>query len=237
VPQEPDDSPGPARRQPDQYRPWTRRQVRTADSWPTGRDQPVSVALSPVGDRLALSVGQRLSVRDITDSSHVTHIPIACALAPGLAWSPGGDKLAFRDDAGWGRGRTWRNEAPPRRTEPRMLPGRVTLTVIGPNREAIWEQVLSRKGTAGSHPEGVNLALSPSGHLLACTTGTSAVWVFETATGRQVRRFDDHAQTVTGISWIDDERVLSASTARRCGYGAWTTRCPPSSWRPSRRRG
>ena len=30
--------------------------------------------------------------------------------------------------------------------------------------------------------------------------------------GRQVRRFDDHTQTVTGISWIDDERVLSAST-------------------------
>jgi GTPase SAR1 family protein/nucleotide-binding universal stress UspA family protein len=91
-------------------------------------------------------------------------------------------------------------------------PGRMTLMVIGPNRQAIWEEALTSKRNAGSHPEGVNLALSPSGHLLACTTGTSAVWVFETATGQQVRQFDDHTQTVTGVSWIDDERVLSAST-------------------------
>jgi WD40 repeat protein len=87
----------------------------------------------------------------------------------------------------------------------------MTLMVIRPNREVIWEEVLTGKRNASSQPEGVNLALSPSGDLLACTTGTSAVWVFETATGRQVRRFDDHAQTVTGVSWIDDERVLSAS--------------------------
>jgi GTPase SAR1 family protein len=235
VPPVPDAFTGPPRRQPDSYRPWTRRQVRTADSWQDRRDQPVSVALSPVGDRLALSVGRRLSVMDTTGSSHVTHIPVACALAPGLAWSPGGDKLAFRDDSGHGRVADLSGRDSSQDTESRMsalgpasamaflpdsdrlavleptLPGRMTLAVIGPNREAIWEEVLTTKRTAGSHPEGVNLALSPSGHLLACTTGTSAVWVFETATGREVRRFDDHVQTVTGVSWIDDERVLSAS--------------------------
>ncbi|MGD0699795.1 MAG: TIR domain-containing protein [Trebonia sp.] len=194
------------------------------------------MALSPVGDRLALSVGPRLSVLDITDGSRVTHLPVACALAPGLAWSPGGDKLAFRDDAGHGRVADLSVRASTQDTESRISalgpasamaflpdsdwlalleptsPGRMTLMVIGPNREAIWEEVLTRKRNAGSHPEGVNLALSPSGHLLACTTGTSAVWVFETATGQQVRRFDDHTQTVTGVSWIDDDRVLSAST-------------------------
>jgi GTPase SAR1 family protein/nucleotide-binding universal stress UspA family protein len=236
VPPEPDAFTGRARHQPDNYRPWTRRQVRTADSWHDRRDQPVSVALSPVGDRLALSVGQRLTVLDITDGSHVTHIPVACALAPGLTWSPGGGQLAFRDDAGHGRVADLSGRASSRQPEPRMSalgpasamaflpdgeglavlaptsPGQMMLTVIGPNREARWEEVLTRKRTASSHPEGVNLALSPSGHLLACTTGTSAVWVFETASGRQVRRFDDHAQTVTGVGWIDDERVLSAST-------------------------
>ena len=236
MPPETDAFIGRARRQPDNYRPWTRRQVRTADSWHDRRDQPVSVALSPVGDRLALSVGQRLTVLDITDSSHVTHIPVACALAPGLTWSPGGGQLAFRDDAGHGRVADLSGRASSRQAEARMSalgptsamaflpgsdrlavlaptsPGQMMLTVIGSNREAIWEEVLTRKRTASSHPEGVNLALSPSGHLLACTTGTSAVWVFETASGRQVRRFDDHAQTVTGVGWIDDERVLSAST-------------------------
>ena len=227
---------GPARRPPDNYRPWTRRQVRSAGSWQDRRDQPVSVTLSPVGDRLALSIGRRLSVLDITGSSHVTQIPVACALAPSLTWSPAGDKLAFRDDSGHGRVADLSGRDSSQDTESRMsafgpasamaflpdgdrlavleptLPGRMTLTVIGPNRQALWEEVLTTKRNAGSHPDGVNLALSPGGHLLACTTGTSAVWVFETATGRQVRRFDDHAQTVTGVSWIDDERVLSAST-------------------------
>jgi GTPase SAR1 family protein/nucleotide-binding universal stress UspA family protein len=111
--------------------------------------------------------------------------------ASSMAFLPDGDRLAVLEPTS---------------------PGRMTLMVIGPNRKAIWEEALTTKRNAGSHPEGVNLALSPSGRLLACTTGTSAVWVFETSTGRQVRRFDDHAQTVTGVSWIDDERVLSAST-------------------------
>ena len=35
--------------------------------------------------------------------------------------------------------------------------------------------------------------------------------MFDTATGQRVRQFDDHSQTVTGLSWLDDERLLSAS--------------------------
>src|SRR5215831_14778488 len=90
--------------QPEHHRPWSPAQVRVVDSWPTRRNQPVSVALSPTADRLALSVGQRLDVSAV--SGHVLGAPalqLACALAPGLAWSPGGDKLAFRDDQGKGQ--------------------------------------------------------------------------------------------------------------------------------------
>jgi GTPase SAR1 family protein len=90
--------------------------------------------------------------------------------------------------------------------------GQMALTVKRPNQEAIWGRELTKNLTSSYHTEAVNLAFSPDGHLLACTTGTSEAWVFDTATGRQVRRFDDHSQTVTGISWIDDERLLSAST-------------------------
>ena len=97
MPQESDGSTGPARRQPDNYRPWTRRQVRTADAWPTRRDQPVSVALSPVGDRLALSVGQRIRILGVSDDPRAAQpIKQTCALAPALTWSPGGDKLDHR---------------------------------------------------------------------------------------------------------------------------------------------
>src|SRR5207249_9832893 len=61
-------------------------------------------ALSPTGNRLALSVGQRLSVSDIDDGSRLQpRLQVSCALAPGLTWSPDGDKLAFRDDALQGR--------------------------------------------------------------------------------------------------------------------------------------
>ena len=236
MPQVSDGSTGPARRHPDKYRPWTRKQVRTAESWPTRRDQPVSVALSPVGDRLALSVGQRIRILGLSDDPRaVQQLKQTCALAPGLTWSPGGDRLAFRDDDGQGRVIDLSGHVSFQEAERRMLalgpasamafipdsdrlavlaaslPGRMTLMVIGPNREVIWDQVLTRKRMSSSHPEGVNLAVSPAGHLLACTTGTSAVCVFDTATGEQVRQFDDHSQTVTGLSWIGDEWLLSAS--------------------------
>jgi len=196
----------------------------------------VSVALSPVGNRLALSVGQRIRILDVSDGdSAAQQLKQSCALAPGLTWSPAGDKLAFRDDDGRGRIIDLAGHVSFQEAERRMLalgsasamafipdgdrlavlsapvPGRMTLAVIGPNQEVIWEQVLTRKRMSGSHPEGVNLALSPAGHLLACTTGTSVVWVFDTATGQQVRQFDDHSQTVTGLSWVGDESLLSAS--------------------------
>ena len=232
--QEPSSSSKPAR---DPYRPWTRRRVRVVDSWPNRRDQQVSVALSPPGDQLAISIGDRLSVLDIADGSGVTHqLPVACALTPGLTWSPGGDKLAFRGDDGQGRVAHLSGQAVPEGTEPRVsalgpasamaflpdggrlavlapsLPGRMTLRLIGLDREVAWERPLTRDRVAGYQLKGVSLALSPDGRLLACTTGTSTVWVFDTATGQEVRRFDDHTQTVTGVSWIDDASVLSAST-------------------------
>jgi WD40 repeat protein len=237
VHQEPGAFPKPARRQAGSYRPWTRSQVRVVDSWPTRRDQPVSVALSPAGDRLALSVGQRLSVSDLTDGSRVgPRLQLACALAPGLTWSPGGDKLGFRDDDGQGRLVQLPGPISSSGAEPRItalgavnamafvpdgdrlavltpsLPGRITLMLIKPNRDVIWERVLPRNRMSSYHPEGVNLALSPDGRSLACTTGTSTVWVFDTATGTPVRQFDDHSQTVTGLGWIDDEWILSAAT-------------------------
>ncbi|MBO0801797.1 MAG: TIR domain-containing protein [Nocardiopsaceae bacterium] len=205
------------------------------DAWPTRRDHPVSVALSPAGDRLALSVGQRITIQGTGDDPRaVQPLGQTCALVPGLTWSPNGDRLAFRDDDGQGRVIDLRGDASSQE-ESRIMslgpasamafipdtdrlavlaassPGRMVLMVAEPNGEALWEYVLTRKRMSGSHPEGASLALSPDGHRLACTTGTSSVWVFDTATGQRVRQFDDHSQTVTGLSWIDDEWLLSAS--------------------------
>jgi GTPase SAR1 family protein len=218
----------------DACRPWARWQVRSVDAWPTRRDQPVSVALSPTGGRLALSVGRRLTISDIIDGSRIEPLhKLDCAPAPGLTWSPGGDTLAFRDGNGQGRLIEASGLASPAGAgtlgpvnamafapdSDRLailapsLQGRMTLMLMlmKPNREVVWEQALVKNRTSGYHTEAVNLAFSPDGRLLACTTGTSAVWVFDTSTGQQVRRFDDHTQTVTGVSWIDDDRVVSAS--------------------------
>ena len=207
-----------------------------ADAWPTRRDQPVSVALSPTGNRLALSVGQRLSVSDIAYGSRLQpRLQMACALSPALTWSPDGDKLAFRDDGLQGRLVDLSGPAAPSGAEAPAqalgaansiafipgsdrlailvpsLPGRMTLRLIKPDREVIWERVLTRNRMPTHSIEGVSLALSPDGRLLACTTGTSVVWVFDVATGEPVRRFEDHSQTVTGLSWIDEEWILSSS--------------------------
>jgi GTPase SAR1 family protein/nucleotide-binding universal stress UspA family protein len=203
--------------------------VRVADSWPDRRDQPVSVALSPAGDLLALSVGQRLSVSGITNDSPAQQpLQLSCALAPGLTWSPDGAKLAFREEGGQGRIVDLSGPVPQLQVfgsasamafapdGDRLavlapsLPGRMTLMMIGPDRETIWERVLTRDRMSRSQPDGVNLVFSPDGKLLACTTGTSTVWVFDDA-GHQVRQFDDHSQAVTGLGWIDGESVLSVS--------------------------
>jgi GTPase SAR1 family protein len=225
-----------AQRPTGHYRPWSPGQVRVGDSWPTRRDQPVSVALSPAADHLALSVGQRLVVSPVSGLSvGLPVLHVTCALTPGLTWSPSGDKLAFRDDDGKGRlldlsdlpsaaGGEVRLEtlraanamafAP---ADDRLavlapsLPGRMTLTLLGPDRQAIWECAITRNRMHSHRFEGVNLAWSPDGRLLACTTGTSTVWVINASDGSPVGQFDNHSLTVTGLSWIDDDWILSAS--------------------------
>src|ERR1700722_12116684 len=214
--------------------PWLSGQVRVADSWPSRRDQPVSVALAPAGDRLALSVGQRLSVSPLVMAALGEPIhQLSCALSPGLSWSPSGDRLAFRDEEGNGRiidlsdrsrasndgiwmlGLTSVMAFAPNgdqlATLSPSLPGRMTLALIKPDRETIWELALTRNRMSGNHSEGINLAWSPNGRFLACTTGTSMVWLIDATDGGLVAQFDNHTLTVTGLSWIDDNWILSAS--------------------------
>jgi GTPase SAR1 family protein len=234
VPQGTDAFGNPAGRVP--YRSWTRGQVWVAGAWPDRRDQRVSVALSPGANRIALSVGHLLRVSDITDGAlGQSRLQRACALAPGLTWSPDGSRLAFRDEDGQGRlvdlsgplsslAAETRTQALGAATSLAFVPGgdrlamlvpsvpgRMTLKVVEPNRKVIWERALTRNPMAGNFAEGVNLAVSPDGSMLACTAGTSTVWVYETATGEPVRQFEDHAETVTGLSWIDDGWIVSAS--------------------------
>ncbi len=87
----------------------------------------------------------------------------------------------------------------------------MTLRLVKPDREVIWERALTRNRTSSHQLEGINLAWSPDGSLLACTTGTSTVWIFDSDAGQPVWQFDDHSQTVTGLGWLDDESIVSAS--------------------------
>jgi WD40 repeat protein len=228
------------RQRPQTHRPWSRTQVGIADSWPTKHGQPVSVALSPTADRLALSVGQRLSISAILDrqACGAPLYQLTCALAPGLAWSPTGDKLAYRDAEGRCRVLDLSAQVPVSgeaetellgvtstmafspegerlaRLAP-SLPGRMTLNLSGLRGEAFWESTLTRPRTSSYRSEGVNLAWSPDGKFLACTTGTSStastIWLVDASDGRPVTQFDHHSDTVTGLAWIDDDWVLSAS--------------------------
>jgi len=236
VQQEPGEFAIPAADQRGRFWPWTRGQVRVAGEWPARRDQLVSLALSPAGNRLAHSVGPRLGVSDTTDDTRAEYrLPVACALSPALAWSPDGGRLAFRDDGGQGRIVDLSGPLSAAGAQARIpglgaasalafvpgtdrlavlapsLPGQMALRLIRPDEGTVWERALPRNRTSGSRLEGVTLALSPDGSRLACTTGTSVVWVFDVATGRPLRQFDGHSQTVTGLAWIDGERVVTAA--------------------------
>jgi GTPase SAR1 family protein/nucleotide-binding universal stress UspA family protein len=205
------------------------------NSWPANRNQQVSVALSPSKEKLALSVGPQLKIFAITDDYRATELlQLTCAHAPGLAWAPDGERLAYRDDEGHGLVLDLTGSVTAADVESRTLdlgsasamafapdserlamlvpsmPGRMKITLVRPRHGGVWELSLARNKMS-NHTEGVSVAWSPNGTRLACTTGTTTVWVLDATTGELVRQFDGHTATVTGLSWVDDERVLSAS--------------------------
>jgi GTPase SAR1 family protein len=219
----------------EQYGPWSPSQVRTATSWPTRRDQPVNVALSPTADHLALSIGQQLNVCPVSGLSlGEPAARLSCALTPGLTWSPAGDKLAFRDEdgrcrlldlsrvdarpggeaimeLGGGSAMAFAPDSDRLVTLTPSLPGRMALTLFGTDRKAVWERVLTRNRMSSNRAEGVKLAWSPDGTRLACSTGTPLIWLIDAADGHVITQFPIHTKTVTGLSWMDDERIVSAS--------------------------
>lgn len=230
-----------APRHPEHHRPWSLGQVRVAGSWPTFQNLPVSVALSPTAECLAVSVGQQLHVARL--SGHSVSAPqlwLACAVAPRMAWSPDGAKLAFRDDDGIGRLLDMSGTVPTPDGQAMTeafgpasamafapsgdriavlapsLAGRMALTLRGPDLKPVWggtlpRDTLPRNLMPKSRLEGVNLAWSPDGKLLACTVGTPTVWLIDAADGRELGRFEHHSLTVTGLTWIDDDWIASAS--------------------------
>lgn len=227
----PEDGSAPDRRELNG--PWLPSQVHMARSWPTRRDQPVSVALSPTAEHLAWSVGQRLHVCPVSGPTLGEPIvQTACALTPGLTWSQAGDKLVFRDEDSRGRlldlgslpacpegesvmgpvgamafspdGRRLVTLTP-------SLPGRMTLKLLAADRSTVWERVLTRNRMSTNRHEAVKLAWSPDGTRLACTTGTPLIWLIDADNGQVIAQFQNHTKTVTGLSWMDDERIVSAS--------------------------
>jgi GTPase SAR1 family protein len=189
-----------------------------------------------MADRLALSVGQRLLISDITSRSLGSPLAsLPCAVSPNLMWSPIGDKLAFRDDGGKARVLDLSSPLPGAvgeyRTEtlgpasavafapdgsqvvklaPSLL-GRMTLTLFGADRSVAWERALTHDRPINNSPDRMKLAWSPDGKWLACATGTAAVWLIDAADGQVTASYTNHLMPVTGLSWIDNDWILSAS--------------------------
>ena len=56
--------------------------------------------------------------------------------------------------------------------------------MLSADRAPTWECVLTRNRMLSNRSEGINLAWSPDGRLLACTTGTSTIWLIDAAAAR-----------------------------------------------------
>jgi RNA polymerase sigma factor (sigma-70 family) len=121
--------------------------------------------------------------------------------------------LAFSPD-----GRTLYVGGPP--SDPECLHGRLRREALTA-RDVATGMVLQRfedplyrpdaPPTEGRHI--LALALSPDGRLLAISEGSShTVWIYETVSGRIVRRFEGHTSEIQGLAFTPDgSRVVSAS--------------------------
>ena len=256
----------PATGQPGRDGPWTSAQVRMATFWPGRRDQLVSVALSPTGDRLAHSVGPRLSVSSTAGNPRVEYrLPVLCGLSPGLTWSPDGTRLAFRDDSGQARVVDLSGLLSPGGAQARIpllgmasalafvpgddrvailapsLPGRMTLCLTRPDgdrpdRDAVWERTLPRNRTA-------RLAWTES---TSRCRPTGAGWPApqeHPTSGFLTPLPGGRGGSSTGTNRLSPAWPGSTTNGwspplrtRRSRCGAWMTRFPSPLWKRSRRR-
>ena len=257
-------STGASPRPPDKYRPWTRRQVRTADSWPTRRDQPVSVALSPAGDRLAL-VRRPADQRSWALSDDHPRGPAAQA---GLRAGARARLVAGRRQAGVpGRRRPGAGDRPVGHASapgggapdagsragerdglhPGRRPAGGAGSVIARPDDADGDRA-EPGGDLGAGPDQEADVQLPPGRgqpgavarraparLHHGDVGGLGVRYRHRAAGAAIRRSLPDRHRPR----LDRRRTapLGLHWTRRCGYGARTTRCRPPSWRPSRRQG
>ena len=162
--------------------------------------------------------GPRLSVSDITGGSRgQPRLQRACALAPGLTWSPDGDKLAFRDEDGQGRLVDLSGQVSPPAAETRMqalgaatslafVPGGDRLAMLVPSSagpdDAEGHRAEPGGGLGAGAAQGPDVQATPrKGSTWPCRR-TGACWraprgrprsgCTMTATGQPVRQFDDH---------------------------------------------
>lgn len=191
---------------------------------PLGTDQPVSLAWSPVGARLAAGdTGGQVRLWDLATSQPPQILPAARDSAVHVSWSPDGKRIMGATDAAvqvWdadsGGERCSVTVNPPRPSAPNQFgPNRVVPTWSPDSRRLAlpgWaqpvvpivdattcEELLALRGHEGSAVSAA--AWSPDGLHLATGAwdGTARVW--DAATGRQQVVLDGHPSGWIRVGW------------------------------------
>jgi WD40 repeat protein len=160
---------------------------------PVAKDAWTVAALSPEGDRLAISTrdnsGRSVLIWDIREA-RVVHTFRVPAIFSALAWSPDGLTLASVREGSTGSVELWRVEP--------NAPSDSSLRTCHGHENAGW--VGSRR-----------IVFSPDGRLLAAGT-SKRVFLWDTSTGQLVRTLEGHLDYVGALAFTPDGKTLACGS-------------------------
>jgi WD40 repeat protein len=149
--------------------------------------QIYSLAWRPDGKAIAVGGYQTVRLMDATGKTETSQLSGHAEVVRALAWSRDGSILAAAGG----------------------LPGRK-------GEVKIWTAALTLQATISGHADCIyGLAISPDGKTIATSSYDKMIYLWDSATGKEIRRLKDHIDAVYALSFSPDgKRVASASADR-----------------------
>lgn len=149
--------------------------------------QIYSLAWRPDGQAIAIGGYQSVRLVDATGKTEISQLNGHAEVVRALAWSRDGRLLAAAGG----------------------LPGRK-------GEVKIWTKAATLQATINGHSDCIyGLAISPDGNTIATASYDKLIYLWDSATGKEIRRLKDHTDAIYSLSFSPDGKRLASAAADR----------------------